>query len=173
MGREYGSIYVACYVLKEGALFDMVHNGHLVKILHCCTEQAITEALEKLELTAAQGRVMGYLARNPCPKCPKDVEEAFHLSHPTVSGLLSRLEKKSFIEFRPDEKDGRCKRIYVSPKGLDCHERIFHVILENEKRVVQGFTQEEKEQFATLLTRAVENMGSQSNFQFEEGETNE
>ena len=50
MGGEYGSIYVACYVLKEGALFDMVHNGHLVKILHCCTEQAITEALEKLEL---------------------------------------------------------------------------------------------------------------------------
>ena len=52
----------------------MTFNGHLVKILHCCTEQAITEALEKLELTAAQGRVMGYLARCREPACPKDVE---------------------------------------------------------------------------------------------------
>ena len=70
----------------------MTFNGHLVKILHCCTEQAITDALEKLELTAAQGRVMGFLARCPEPPCPKAVEEAFHLSHPPVSGLLTRLE---------------------------------------------------------------------------------
>ncbi|MDY4755080.1 MAG: MarR family transcriptional regulator [Candidatus Faecousia sp.] len=151
----------------------MFHYGHMFRLLHCACSQSITAALAQMELTSAQGRVMGYLARRGEPLCAKDIEEEFHLSHPTVSGLLSRLEKKSFIEFRPDEKDGRCKRIYVSPKGLDCHERIFHVILENEKRVVQGFTQEEKEQFATLLTRAVENMGSQSNFQFEEEETNE
>ena len=151
----------------------MYHYGHLFRVLHCAISQSMTQALGQMELTSAQGRIMGYLARRKEPPCAKDIEEEFHLSHPTVSGLLSRLEKKSFIEFRPDEKDGRCKRIYVSPKGLDCHERIFHVILENEKRVVQGFTQEEKEQFATLLTRAVENMGSQSNFQFEEEETNE
>ncbi len=159
MGREYGSIYVACYVLKEGALFDMVHNGHLVKILHCCTEQAITEALEKLELTAAQGRVMGYLARNPCPKCPKDVEEAFHLSHPTVSGLLARLEKKGFLELYPDPDDHRCKRIRILPKGMHSHETMHHTIVEMEHRMVSDFTPEEEEAFHTLLTRAIANMG--------------
>ena len=151
----------------------MFHYGHMFRLLHSACSQAITAALAQMELTSSQGRIMGFLAHQERPPRAKDIEEEFHLSHPTVSGLLSRLEKKNFIELRPDERDGRCKRIYISPKGLDCHEKIFHVIQENEKRVVQGFTREEREQFAALLNRAVENLGGQSHFQFEEEETNE
>ena len=137
----------------------MTFNGHLVKILHCCTEQAITEALEKLELTAAQGRVMGYLARCREPACPKDVEEAFHLTHPTVSGLLARLEKKEFLELYPDPDDHRCKRIRILPKGVRCHETMHCTIMDMERRMVQDFTPEEEAAFHTLLTRAITNMG--------------
>ena len=151
----------------------MLTFGRIFRSLDCALGQRMDQALSGMDLTFSQGHIMGYLAHRDTPPCAKDIEEEFHLSHPTVSGLLSRLEKKSFLEFRPDERDGRCKRIYVLPKGMDCHERIFHVILENEKRVVQGFTREEKKQFAALLTRAVENMGGQSSFQFEEEETNE
>ena len=140
-------------------MFAMTHNGHLVKILHCCTEQAITEALEKMELTAAQGRVMGYLARYPDPKCPKDVEEAFHLSHPTVSGLLARLEKKEFLELYPDPDDHRCKRIRILPKGMRSHETMHRTIVDMERRMVSDFTPEEEEAFHALLTRAIANMG--------------
>ena len=131
----------------------------------------MTQAFEQMELTSAQGRIMGFLARRKEPPCAKDIEEEFHLSHPTVSGLLSRLEKKDFIEFRPDEKDGRCKRIYILPKGLACHERIYRTIQENEARIVQGFTPEEKAQFAEFLARAVHNMGCAPNFHFDEEES--
>ena len=137
----------------------MTFNGHLVKILHCCTAQAITEALEKLELTAAQGRVMGYLARCREPACPKDVEEAFHLTHPTVSGLLARLEKKEFLELYPDPDDHRCKRIRILPKGVRCHETMHCTIMDMERRMVQDFTPEEEAAFHALLTRAITNMG--------------
>ena len=137
----------------------MTFNGHLVKILHCCTEQAITEALEKLELTAAQGRVMGYLARCPEPPCPKDVEEDFHLSHPTVSGLLARLEKKEFVELYPDPDDRRCKRIRVLTKGMRCNETMHRTIMDMEQRMVKDFTPEEQAVFHGLLIRAITNMG--------------
>ena len=102
---------------------------------------------------------MGYLAHRKQPPCSRDIEEAFHLSHPTVSGLLARLEKKGFIEFRPDEQDRRCKRIYVLPKGQECNERIHNTILFNERRIVQGFSEEERAQFAAFLERATQNMG--------------
>lgn len=151
----------------------MVHYGHMFRLLHCGCSQALNEALAQMELTSAQGRVMGYLALRGQPPCAKDIEEEFHLSHPTVSGLLSRLEKKNFIVFRPDARDGRCKRIVISDKGLRCHERISNVIQENERRIVRGFSLEEQEQFTRLLTRAVENMGGQMKPQFEEEETNE
>ena len=76
-----------------------VHYGHLIRILHWCTDQMMTDALDKLDLTAAQGRLMAFLAhRGEQPTYAKDVEAEFHLSHPTVSGLLSRLEQKGFLE---------------------------------------------------------------------------
>ncbi len=135
------------------------HYGHLARILHWCADQTMTAELEKLDLTAAQGRIMGYLAHCKTPPCSRDVEEEFQLSHPTVSGLLSRLEQKGFLEFRPDEADRRCKRIHVLPKGMECHERMHQTILGIEQRIVQDFTPEEQEQFASLLHRAITNMG--------------
>ena len=135
------------------------HFGHLVRILHWCTDQAMTSALEQLELTAAQGHIMGYLIHCSDPPCPRDVEETFHLSHPTVSGILSRLEQKGFVELRPDAKDRRCKRIWVLPKGMQCHELMNQTILRNEEQLVRGFTPEERELFRSCLNRAIANMG--------------
>lgn len=112
-----------------------------------------------MELTAAQGRLMGYLAMRETPPCPRDIEEEFQLSHPTVSGLLSRLEKKGFISFRPDEDDRRSKRIYISPKGRACNETMYRILQENEVKMVRDFTEEEQAQFASLLERAIANMG--------------
>lgn len=119
----------------------------------------MTSALETMELTAAQGHIMGFLAHAKQPPCPRDLEAAFQLSHPTVSGLLSRLEQKGFIELRPDPDDRRCKRIYILPKGKECHDVMHNTIAENERRMVEGFTPEEQEQFAQLLQRAITNMG--------------
>ena len=135
------------------------HYGSLARILHWCTDQTMTAELEKMELTAAQGHIMGYLAHAKTPLCARDIENEFHLSHPTVSGLLSRLEQKGCIELRTDEHDRRSKRIYILPKGTECHDRMHRVIESNECRMVEGFTEAEKEQFAQLLTRAIRNMG--------------
>lgn len=119
----------------------------------------MTNALASMELTAAQGHIMGFITHRETPPCARDIEEAFHLSHPTVSGLLSRLERKGFIAFRPDENDRRCKRICVLPKGLELDETMHRIIRDTEDQMVQGFTEEEQAQFAHFLTRAIENMG--------------
>ena len=115
--------------------------------------------METLELTGAQGHIMAYLAHAKTPPCPRDLEAEFHLTHPTVSGLLSRLEQKGFIELRTDPEDRRIKRIYVLEKGRQCHEVMHNTILRNEQRMVEGFTPEEQEVFTDLLQRAIRNMG--------------
>lgn len=136
-----------------------IHYGHLIRILHWCTDQSMTAALDRMELTAAQGHIMGFLSHQEHPPCPRDVEEAFHLSHPTVSGILSRLEQKGFIHLQTDPRDRRCKRIYIQPKGRECHQTMHQIIQNNESRLVEGFTAEEKQQFASFLQRAIANMG--------------
>ena len=137
------------------------HFGHYVRILHWCTDQRMTAALTDVDLTASQGHIMGFLCRQSTPPCARDIEQFFRLSHPTVSGILTRLEKKGFIEFFPDELDRRCKRIHVLPKGTECHQRIIDVIRENEKRMTEGFTQEEQLQFSEFLDRVIQNTGCQ------------
>ena len=132
-----------------------------MRILHWQFDQAVSNALAQTDLTAAQGHIMAFLIHRQEAPCSRDIEEAFQLSHPTVSGLLSRLEKKGFIEFRPDPSDRRCKRIYILPKGQDCHEIMHRIIHENEEKMVAGFTEAEKELFAQFLTRSITNMGLQ------------
>ena len=119
----------------------------------------MTSALETMELTAAQGHIMAYLAHRKTPPCPRDIETAFQLSHPTVSGILSRLEQKGFIQLQTDPEDRRCKRIFVLEKGIQCHALMHETIQDNESRIVSGFSPEEQELFGQLLQRAITNMG--------------
>ncbi len=140
-------------------IFLRPNYGFLIRILHRCTIQSMDNAMENMDLTAAQGHIMAYLAHAEQPPCPRDLEAEFHLTHPTVSGLLSRLEQKGFLELRTDPEDRRCKRIYVLEKGWQCHEVMHNTILENERRMVEGFTPEEQALFSALLQRAIRNMG--------------
>ena len=134
------------------------HYGYYIRVLENCTQQAMNNALASMDLTAAQGHIMGFITHRSEPPCPKDIEEKFQLSHPTVSGILSRLEQKGFIEMRPDEYDRRCKRIYVLPKGMELNETMHQTIRATEDSMVRDFTEEEKELFQTLLKRAIHNL---------------
>lgn len=155
----FGKLICSVLHFNQEVIFLSYHYGHLLRILHWCTDQSVTSALETMELTAAQGHVMGFLSHRTEPPCPRDIEAEFQLSHPTVSGLLSRLEQKGFIELRTDPNDRRCKRIYILPKGAQCHELMHQTIQRNEQRIVEGFTKEEQEQFGQFLQRAIANMG--------------
>ena len=133
--------------------------GHSIRMLYWANDQAMTATLATMDLTASQGRILAFIAHSPQPPCPRDMEEAFQLSHPTVSGILSRLEKKGFIQITPDSADRRCKRVSLDQKGLECLTRMEETITGIENRMVETFTAEEKQQFADFLNRAILNMG--------------
>lgn len=138
------------------------HFGHRFRVLHCCTDQIMSEALAQMDLTAAQGHVMGFLIHQSSPPCALDIAEAFQLSHPTVSGILKRLESKGFIELRPDQFDRRCKRIHILEKGQLFEQMIAKSIRDIEQRIVRDFTEEEQVEFIGYLDRAIANMGGSS-----------
>lgn len=137
----------------------MYPYGKYVRQLHNATRQRIDAALDSMELTSAQGLIIGFLMRSQSPPCPRDIEQEFHLSHATVSGLLSRMEKKGFIRQEADASDRRCKRIFPLEKAKECGGRIYRTIVETEAQMVQDFTEEERRLFAGFLSRAAHNMG--------------
>lgn len=137
----------------------MKHFGHRFRVLHWCTAGLLNEAVAQFELTASQSRILGYIATQESAPCAKDLEDFFHLSHPSISGVLKRLEQKQFIELRCDPDDHRCRRIYLLPKGQECHEMTVRQIEHIEAMIVKDFTPEEQEQFYAYLTRAITNLG--------------
>lgn len=133
--------------------------GPRFRVLHWCSDQMLNNALADMDLTSSQGRILGYLAHHAEAPCSRDLEEHFQLSHPSISGTLSRMEKKDFIEFRPDPEDLRIKRIHLLPKGVQCHEKIGQILRDMEKQITEGFTEEEQALFSAFLDRAITNMG--------------
>lgn len=136
----------------------MTNYGHMFRAISCALGQRMNQALSGMELTFSQGHIMGYLAQCTHPPCVRDIEDAFQLTHPTVSGLLSRMEKKGFVHLEPDPKDRRRKLVYLLPKGLQCIETMSEVIRQGDAKLLQGFSREEREQFQVYLTRAMHNV---------------
>jgi len=136
----------------------LVTFGRIFRSLDCALGQRMNQALSGMELTFSQGHIMGYLAHRDEPPCAKDIEDRFHLSHPTVSGLLARLEKKEFIALREDPEDRRRKLVYILPKGYECIETMDAVIQSGDKKIVEGFTPGEEQQFREYLFRALHNV---------------
>lgn len=134
------------------------HLGHYFKVMDLRMEHAMNAQLQRLDLTSAQGHIIGYLTHSKEPPCARDIEKFFRLSHPTVSGLLSRMEAKGFVELRPDPEDRRVKRIVLLEKGMACSRQIERCIRENNQRMIRGFSPEEEALFRQLLERAVGNM---------------
>lgn len=132
--------------------------GHSIKKLHFLMDQLMNRKLQELELTSAQGHAIGFLRRAKEPPCARDMETAYGLSHATVSGILSRLESKGFIEQIPDQRDRRVKRICLLEKGTACSDSIWRYIQESEGIMAEGFTAEELEQFRGYLRRAIANL---------------
>lgn len=132
--------------------------GHYARILHHCTDQTMNAALAQMDLTAAQGHIMVFLATRQKPCCHRDVEDALHLSHPTVSGLLCRMERKGFVSLYCDPEDHRRKLIQLLPKGKSCMQTMHQTMLSIEAQMVQGFSPEERQLFTSFLERAIHNI---------------
>lgn len=129
------------------------------RLLDQAGKQRVDQQFQEMELTAMQSYVLRYLdERKGEIVYPKDIEQRFRLTHPTVSGLLARLEAKGFIVCTPDPDDRRCKRIAATEKAEQCHIRIHDTFRALEQQTLQGFSPDEIQTLLRLLDRAIENL---------------
>ena len=129
------------------------------RLLDQAGKQRVDQQFQEMELTAMQSYVLRYLHdRAGEVVYPKDIEQRFHLTHPTVSGLLARLEAKGFIVCTPDPDDRRCHRIALTDKGQLCQQDIQAHIDAMEQAMTSGMTDAEQAQLHDLLARLTDNL---------------
>ena len=85
--------------------------GLIISKLARKLHEAPGERLQKEELTPSQAMILRYLQSQNQPVSQRQIEQWSEKSHPTVNGLLSRLQSKGFIDITVDPLDRRQRLI--------------------------------------------------------------
>jgi DNA-binding MarR family transcriptional regulator len=136
-----------------------LHLGPRLRLLNQAISQDMSKTFTALDLTGAQSFVLRYLSMHKDERIyAKDIEKQFSLSHPTVSGILQRLEAKGFITVVPDPADRRCRRVTLTEKAERCQMEICRHIRETEARMLSGMSAGEVQTLVRLLDQATANL---------------
>ena len=143
---------------NESKKHDIVRELKKVQIM---IEQNINKILGKYDLTNSQATILGYIYKTEKAGIEiqqKDIEEYFYLKNPTVTGILDRLEKKSFVVRKVSDKD-RIKRIVtLTASSRKIHDEVSNCINSFMQKVYQGVTKEEKENFINMINKVSYNL---------------
>ena len=87
-----------------------------------------------------------------------DLKDHLGVTHQTARGIVKRMAEKNLIEIRISEEDGRYKRIFVTEKGRSLYRQMEKNGAHTGNRLLTGMSPEEKQQFSSLISLALENM---------------
>lgn len=122
-----------------------------------------TSSCKPASLTGMQGWIMGYIAANEGRDIfQKDVEKEFDIRRSTASGILQLMETNGYLIRQPVLRDGRLKKLVLTAKAMEIHDRISEQILRTENQLVWDFTEEEKAELMRLLRKMSDNLDRNS-----------
>ena len=131
----------------------------LIKKTALAVEKKTNKALSEIELTNAQFRILLMLYHKQHREIRQiDIEIAFGMTNPTVTGILNYLEKKDLIMRRENPKDKRSKIISLTSHAFDIIPEIFDYADEIEEQVVKSLTLMEREQLGAILQKIMKNI---------------
>ncbi len=137
--------------------------GYKLKLINLALINSVDAKLKPLGLTFSQINLLSYL-EDECRGEPvnlKSIENYFRLTHPTVIGIVGRLEKKGFVTTETDPGDKRCTLVTAS---IDASKTWKTVKKHREKMdsvLQKNMSEKEKKQLNTLLDKILENLAGE------------
>lgn len=132
--------------------------GYYIKRINDKLKAGFDAYLSDVDLTCSQARVVEYVYWNGGEVTQKEIETFLDVAHPTVVGIVSRLEKKGYLTSHQDQKDKRNKIVCSTAAAEKILNQMYEGRRENEQRLLQSFTEEEAEQIQKLLEKLYENI---------------
>ena len=114
--------------------------------------------LEEWGLTLSQIRVLHVIGDHGGSVAQKELERILEVSHPTVVGLVSRMQKNGFVNVSVDTKDHRNKIVSFADKAFRHKVSMRWKHLEMDEHLFRGMTEEEISQAEMLLQKMYRNV---------------
>lgn len=114
--------------------------------------------LKNQGLTLAQSRVLTFLNEQDGIATQKEIEGYLQVSHPTVVGLVSRMEQNELVEtwFNPENR--RNKMVRLTEKSKKIGENMDEVTEQHDKALLNGLSEQEQAELNRMLNIILKNL---------------
>jgi len=114
--------------------------------------------LSQYDVTPAQTHVLLYLHRKGGQSPQRELTAYMKVKPSTANGILDRMVEKGLVARRVSDADARSRLIILTDKGRERQAQFHKNFLEVEELMVHGLSQQEREQFCSLLGRVIHNL---------------
>ena len=134
----------------------------LLRRIHMTIKGSVDSSLKENDMTFSQSFVLGYIGKCGGKASQKEIQKHLDVSHPTVVGLIKRLENNGFVYCEVDEKDRRNKMVFNTEKAIELRKDMNRKKAEFDARMLKGFSQQESEELERLLGKLYDNISEES-----------
>ena len=137
-------------------------TGYLLARVCKAHRGSVGDALAEVGLHVGQEMVLLHLWQRD-GLTPSELAEALGVEPPTVTNMLSRMERVGLLKRCRDPEDARCTRVYLTEQGRKLRapvERRWEAV---EEHALSGVTPEEEALLRDLLVRLHDNLTRKPN----------
>lgn len=133
--------------------------GFLLKQINIQIRKELDNNLLEYDLTTSQCRILFFIHFRKDEKTAlKDIENHMQVTHPTVVGIVKRLEEKGFVSTTSDPEDHRVKLVKTTEKTTQVIKRLEQKRKKMDERLLDGFTETEVKELRQMLDRIAGNL---------------
>lgn len=134
------------------------HAARYISKLSNKLRRKIDAFSSKENFSGSQGKVLHFLLAQTSDVFQKDIEEEYSLRPSTATVLLKKMEQNGLIYREAAENDARWKKIIVSEKALQYKDIVMADILNLEKKLTQGISENDLDVFFSVVEKMLDNI---------------
>jgi MarR family transcriptional regulator, organic hydroperoxide resistance regulator len=126
--------------------------GHLLVKISRLVGGRMRAKLEAFGLHHAQGMILFHLWQHE-GMAQNSLAQALHITPPTTTSTLQRMERDGWIKRRRDSKDQRVVRVYPREKARALREELRRSFMELDRELMSVLSADERDALMELLTK--------------------
>ena len=131
--------------------------GYLIKSINDKLKVRADAELKQYHLTISQSRVLVYLRSRGGQATQKEIETFLDVAHPTIVGLVSRMEQNGYVTCWPCE-DGRNKYVKLTPPAEAIDKDMQENMQASEEMLLAPLSPEDRERLRGLLLTVADHL---------------
>ena len=132
-------------------------TGYLLARVCKAHRGSVGTVLSEVGLHVGQEMVLAHLWRQD-GLTPSELADRLGVEPPTVTNMLSRMEKAGLLERCRHPQDARCTRVYLTERGRELREPVERRWESVQERAFTGITPDEEALLRGLLVRIRDNL---------------